>query len=55
MKYKIQATQTIYKYIEVEAVSESDALEKAQTMIADGEIHFDDEPFLKMEVDVTIA
>lgn len=55
MKYNIQATQTIYKYFEVEATHENDALEKAQTMVADGEIHFNDEPFLKMDVDIRIA
>lgn len=54
MKYKLQATQTIYKFFEVEADSEGDALEKAQEMEVEGIIRFDDEPFMKMEVNIDL-
>lgn len=54
MKYNIQAMQTIYKYYEVEANSKSDALKKAQAMEEEGKIRFDDEPFLKMEVNIDV-
>lgn len=54
MKYTIQATQTIYKSIEVEADNKSEALEKAQAMEEEGKIRFDDEPFMKMEVNIKI-
>lgn len=54
MQYQLQATQTIYKYFTVEADNEDQALEIAQNKVAEGEIHFDDEPFLKMEVDVKL-
>lgn len=52
MKYKFEATQTIYKYYEVEAKSKEEALDKANQMLEEGEIHFDDEPYLKMECNV---
>ena len=55
MQYQVKATQTIYKYFSVEADSEDDAFEKAQTMVEEGEIYFDDEPFLKMEVEVSLV
>lgn len=54
MKYEIKATQTICKYISVDAESESDALEKAQTMAERGEIRFDDERFLQMDVNIEV-
>lgn len=54
MKYKIQATQTIYKFFEVEAEDGEDVLEKAQEMIHEGKVRFDDEPFMKMEVHVDV-
>lgn len=54
MKYNIQATQTIYKFIEVEANSKSEALEKAQALEEEGKICFDDEPFMKMEVNIDV-
>ena len=54
MKYTIKATQTIYKFIEVEADSKSDAFEKAQEMEEEGLIRFDDEPFMKMEVNIDV-
>lgn len=53
MKYKFRASQTIYKVIEVEASDESEAFEKADAMWGKGEIHFDDEPFLEMECNIT--
>ena len=49
MKYKFEVTQTIYKYIEVESDNKEDAMDKVSEMLGDGEIHFDDEEFLKME------
>ena len=52
MKYSFRIRQIIYKNIEVEASSEDDAREEVERMIGDGEIHFDDEPWLKMEVDI---
>ena len=54
MKYTIQAKQTIYKFIEVEAGSKSEAFEKAQEMEEEGLIRFDDEPFMKMEVNIDV-
>lgn len=50
MKYKLKASQTIYKIIEVEANNEDEAEEIAQNHIDEGEIRFDDEPWLDMEV-----
>lgn len=55
MEYKIQATQTIYKYFTVEADNEDDASEIAQDRVAEGEIRFDDEPFLKVETNVKVV
>ena len=55
MKYKIQAKQTIYKYFEIDADNSGDALEKAQDMLCEGDVRFDDEPFMKMEVDMRRA
>lgn len=53
MKYKYRVTQTIYKYIEVEADNESDAFDEAYQMLEDGEIHFDDDHFLRIECNIT--
>lgn len=55
MQYQVKVTQTTYKFISVEAENEYEALEKAQTMAEEGEIHFDDEPFLEMELNVDIV
>lgn len=52
MKYSFRIRQIIYKAIEVEASSEDDAREEVERMIGDGEIHFDDEAWLKMEVGI---
>lgn len=52
MKYKYKAFQTIYKIIEIEAATEIEAEEKAQEMLEEGEIHFDDEPWLDMETNI---
>lgn len=54
MKYEIKATQIICKYIYVDAQSESDAFEKAQKMVEDNEIHFDDEPYLNMDIQIEV-
>ena len=55
MKYQVKATQTLTKYITIEADSEDNALEKAQIMAEEGEIHFDDDTFLDLEMNVTIV
>jgi len=49
MKYRFEVTQTIYKYVDIEAHDEDEAYEKIEEMVGEGEIHFDDEPFLKLE------
>lgn len=54
MKYKFKASQTIHKIIEIEAKNEEEAYEKAQELLGDGEICFDDEPWLDMEADITL-
>ena len=53
MKYTFEVTQTIYKYVGIEAENESDALNKANQMLEEGEIRFDDEKYLKMECNLT--
>jgi len=52
MKYKFEVTQTIYKYIEVEAADESEAYGKVDKMLGEGDIHFDNEPYLKVECNI---
>lgn len=52
MKYKFEVTQTIYKYIEVEASDESEAYGKVDKMLGEGVIHFDNEPYLKVECNI---
>ena len=54
MKYQVKATQVICKFLAVEAENEPEALEKAQAMDEGGELRFDDEPFLNMEVNVEL-
>ena len=49
MNYTFKAYQTTYKIITVEAEDESMAGEMAQRMLEEGEIRFDDEPWLAME------
>lgn len=53
MKYRFEVTQTIFKYIDIEAQDEDEAYEAIEKMVGEGEIHFDDEPFLKMECNYT--
>lgn len=53
MKYKFRASQTIHKIVEIEAKSEDEAFEEAQRRFEEGEIRFDDEPWLDMEVNYT--
>ncbi|MBO4403323.1 MAG: hypothetical protein J5792_06570 [Bacteroidales bacterium] len=55
MKYQVKVTQTISKFFSVEADDEHDAFEKAQAMVEEGEIRFDDEPFLRMDMNVEIV
>ena len=50
MKYKFKASQTIYKIVEIEASSEDEAQEKIEQLLGEGEVRFDDEPWLDMEV-----
>ena len=52
MKYKFEATQTIYKYFDVDADSEDEALDKANQMLNNGEVYFDDEPYSKIECNI---
>ena len=52
MKYQFKASQTVYKIVEIEAANEDKAYEKAQRMLDDGEILFDNEPWLEMEVNI---
>lgn len=52
MKYKFEATQTIFKYIEVEADNKEVAMDKANEMLCDGAICFDDEPYLRVECNI---
>ena len=52
MKYKFEATQTIFKYIELEADSKEDALEKANELLCEVAIRFDDESYLKVECNI---
>ncbi|MCQ2318262.1 MAG: hypothetical protein MJZ90_05030 [Bacteroidales bacterium] len=52
MKYIFKASQTIFKIIEIEADNEEKAAENAQQMLEEGEIHFDDEPWLEMETNI---
>ncbi|MDY6327715.1 MAG: hypothetical protein SPL42_00160 [Bacteroidales bacterium] len=54
MKYQVKATQVICKFFAVEAENEPEALEKAQAMAEGGELRFDDELFLNMEVNVEL-
>lgn len=52
MKYKFEATQTIYKYFELEARNKEEALHKADQMLGEGAIYFDDEPYSKIECNI---
>lgn len=52
MKCKFKAYQTIYKIVEIEAANEDTAYEKVQRMLDDGEIRFDNKPWLEMEVQI---
>lgn len=49
MTFKFDVTQTIHKYLEVEAESKEEALDKADEMLGEGLIRFDDEPYLEVE------
>lgn len=53
MTFKFKTSQTIYKIVEIEAPSEGEAQEKIEQMLGEGEIRFDDEPWLDMEVNYT--
>lgn len=55
MKYKFKATQTIYKYVTIEAADEESAYEQAEDMLADGNIRFDEEPYLDIECDINMV
>ena len=54
MKYKVRVSQTIYKQVEIEANDADEASDRIGEMLGDGDIHFDDEPFLQMECDYTL-
>ena len=50
MNYKFKVTQTIHKFIEIEGQNENEAYEKMEGLLNEGKIHFDDEPWLDIEV-----
>ena len=52
MKFKFKASQTIYKIMEIEAANKDEAEEKAQEMLEEGEIRFDNEPWMEMEANI---
>lgn len=52
MKYTFKAYRTTYKIITVEAEDESMAGEMAQQMLEEGEVRFDDEPWLTMKAGI---
>ena len=52
MKYRFEVTQTIYKYVDVEATNEQEAYETVDKMLFDGKIRFDDEQYLKTECNI---
>ena len=49
MEYFFKASQTIVKQIIIEAANKDSATEIALKMLENGEIRFDDEPYLPME------
>lgn len=50
MNFKFKISQTLHKTIEIEAQDETAAYEKMDEMLNEGEIRFDDKPWLDMEV-----
>ena len=50
MSYKFKISQTLHKIVEIEAQDETAAYEKMNEMLSEGEIRFDDKPWLDMEV-----
>ena len=54
MKFRFEVTQTIFKYLEIEAKDKDEAYDRIEEMVGAGEVHFDDEEFLKMECDWTL-
>lgn len=50
MTFKFKISQTLHKTIEIEAQDENAAYEKMDKMLNEGEIRFDNEPWLDMEV-----
>ena len=52
MQYKFEVTKKIYKYIVINAPNEDEALNIAEHQLSEGEIRFDDEPFLKTECNI---
>lgn len=52
MKYKFKASQTLYKIVEIEASSEDKSYEKARHLLEEGEIRFDNEPWLEMDANI---
>ena len=50
MQYLYEASQTIHKIVEIEAKSEDEAFEEGQRRLEEGEIRFDDGPWMDMEV-----
>ena len=50
MTFKFKISHTLHKTIEIEAQDENAAYEKMDKMLNEGEIRFDNEPWLDMEV-----
>lgn len=53
MSYKFKISQTVHKIVDIEAQDENEAYEKMDEMLNEGEIRFDNEPWLDVEVNYT--
>lgn len=53
MNFKFKISQTLHKTLEIEAQDENEAYEKMDEMLNEGEIRFDNEPWLDVEVNYT--
>ena len=53
MNFKFKISQTLHKTLEIEAQDENEAYEKMDELLNEGEIRFDNEPWLDVEVNYT--
>lgn len=53
MTFKFKISQTVHKIVDIEAQDENEAYEKMDEMLNEGEIRFDNEPWLDVEVNYT--